>query len=124
MDHATIQDFETGAYTASAARGDVLPAIMRLAAARASAAWTDRAKMVLLVGASCPDDVLDMACSCMPRATEPLLLRAARYMRRALFDVAERDLASAALLDPMDATVLLILAELQRSRPRRVRASA
>jgi hypothetical protein len=114
---------EISAYMSSAARGDVLPVVMRLAAARASAAWTDRATIVLAVGPACRADALDTACEFMPRATEPLLLRAARAMsratcapnasaRRALLDAARNDLSSASLLDPMDATVRVLLAEL------------
>ena len=114
---------EISAYMSSASRGDVLPAVMRLAQARAAAAWTDRATMVLAVGPACRPEALDTACEFMPRATEPLLLRAARAMsratgaptaheRRALLEAARTDLSSASLLDPMDATVRVLLAEL------------
>lgn len=119
----TIGTEEISAYMSSAARGDVLPVVMRLAQARSAAAWTDRATIVLAVGPACLPAALETACEFMPRATEPLLLRAARAMsratcaknaaeRHALLDAARNDLSSASLLDPMDATVRVLLAEL------------
>jgi hypothetical protein len=118
---------EISAYMGGAARGDVLPIVMRLAASRANAAWTERATLVLAIGPACHPEALDTACAFMPRATEPLLLRAARSLsrangsttiadRRAWLTYAQNDLASASLLDPMDATVRVLLAEISGPR--------
>ncbi|MCW5834275.1 MAG: hypothetical protein KIS78_17890, partial [Labilithrix sp.] len=62
---------EIAAYAEAAKRGDVLPACMRLVAARVRGAWADRASMALVVGPACRADALEMACAFMPRAVEP-----------------------------------------------------
>ena len=114
---------ETVGYASAGARGDVLPVCMRLSAARVEAQWALRAALTREVGPRCPEEVLDRACSLMPDAPEPRLLRAARSIRiaatagcnsarRAWLDFARRDLLDAARLDPMDATARSMLAEL------------
>jgi len=88
--------------------------------------------MALVVGPACRRDALDMACALMPRAVEPRLLRAAASMAMAAHAVravdrgawlasARTDLDDAARIDPCDATVRVLLAELARSTtaPRR-----
>lgn len=114
---------ETIGYASACKRGDVLPACMRLASARAEAQWELRAALVREVGPVCPQDVLDRACAFMPDAPEPRLLRAARSIaaaatisccasRRAWLAFARHDLLDAARLDPMDPTVRGMLADL------------
>ena len=114
---------ESTAYAAAARRGDVLPVCMRLSMARADAAWSHRLVLVRQVGPACPQEVLDRACALMPDAPEVRLLRAARsiaiaaastccQMRRAWVAFAHHDLLDAARLDPMDATVRAMLADL------------
>ena len=61
----------TTGYASAAQRGDVLPACMRLATARAEAQWAVRAAMIREVGAARPQEVLDGACAFMPDAPEP-----------------------------------------------------
>ncbi len=124
---ATVASEETmraaTGYASAAQRGDVLPACMRLATARAEAQWALRAAMVRVVGAASPQEVLDRACAFMPDAPEPRLLRAARSIavaaimtccasRRAWLAFARRDLCDAARLDPMDPTARGMLADL------------
>lgn len=114
---------ETVAYRAAAARGDVLPVCMRLTAARAEAEWELRAELVREVGPVCQEAAIDRACSFMPDAPEPRLLRAARSLamaaqstccsqRRAWLVYAHWDLETAARLDPMDATARAMIADL------------
>jgi len=114
---------ETVGYTSAARRGDVLPVCMRLSAARADAAWAYRLELTREAGPACPQDVLDRACSFMPDAPEPRLLRAARSIaiaattaccstRGAWLAFARHDLLDAARLDPMDATVRAMLYDL------------
>lgn len=114
---------DASGYAAAARRGDVLPVCMRLSVARADAAWSQRLVLVRQVGPACPQEVLDRACTLMPDAPEPRLLRAARSiaiagastccsMRRAWVAFAHHDLLEAARLDPMDATVRAVLADL------------
>ena len=118
-----IQHAEVIAYTAAAARGDVLPVCIRLTSARADADWSLRSRLVLEVGRACEPVALDRACSFMPDAPEPRLLRAARATaaaeatpcastRRAWLACAHEDLTIAARLDPMDPTARSFLAEL------------
>ncbi len=118
-----IQHAEVIAYAAAAARGDVLPVCIRLTSARADADWSLRSRLVVEVGAACEPVALDRACSFMPDAPEPRLLRAARAMaaaeatpcastRRAWLACAYEDLAVAARLDPMDPTARSFLSEL------------
>ncbi len=118
-----VQHAEAIAYAAAAARGDVLPVCMRLTSARADADWALRSHLVRKVGPACEPVALDRACSFMPDAPEPRLLRAARAMaaaavtpcastRRAWLACAHQDLALAAHLDPMDPTARALLAEL------------
>ncbi len=118
-----IQHAEVTAYSAAAARGDVLPVCMRLTSARADADWSARSHLVLKVGPACEAVALDRACSFMPDAPEPRLLRAARAMaaaeatpcaatRRAWLACAREDLTVAARLDPMDPTARAFLAQL------------
>ena len=118
-----IQHAEVIAFAAAAARGDVLPVCMRLTSARADADWGLRSHLVRKVGPACEPVALDRACSFMPDAPEPRLLRAARAMaaaeatpcastRRAWLGCAHEDLAVAARLDPMDPTARSFLAEL------------
>ena len=118
-----IQHAEVIAYSAAAARGDVLPACIRLTSARAEADWSLRSQLVRKVGPTCEPVALDRACSFMPDAPEPRLLRAARAMaaaeatacastRRAWLVCAREDLTVAARLDPMDPTARGLLAEL------------
>jgi hypothetical protein len=114
---------EVIAYAAAAGRGDVLPVCMRLTAARAEADWSLRARLVRQVGPACEPVALDRACSFMPDAPEPRLLRAARAVasaaatpcaatRRAWLGCAHEDLVTAVRLDPMDPTARALLAEL------------
>jgi hypothetical protein len=114
---------ETIGYTAAARRGDVLPVCMRLSTTRANAEWAHRLVLTREVGPACPQEVLDRACSFMPDAPEPRLLRAARSIaiaaavtccttRRAWLAFARHDLLEAARLDPMDPTVRSMLADL------------
>lgn len=111
------------AYAAAARRGDVLPGCLRLSAARAEADWTLRALLIRTVGPVSPQAALDRACTFMPDAPEPRLLRAARSLaaaaatacpstRRAWLAFAHDDLRTAVHLDPMDATARVLLAEL------------
>lgn len=110
-------------YSAAAGRGDVLPICLRLANARTEAEWETRFELVSNVGPACRPDLLARACDLMPNATEPRLLRAARALalaevsssscvKRACFESARKDLSEAARIDPMDATVRAMLAEL------------
>lgn len=114
---------ETIGYASAGKRGDILPACMRLASARAEAQWALRAAMVREVGAASPQEILDRACAFMPDAPEPRLLRAARSIavaatvtcrarRRAWLAFARHDLLDAARLDPMDPTARGMLADL------------
>ena len=109
-------------YGASARRGDVLPLIFRLTSARADAEWFVREVLTRQVGPECPAEILDRACSLMPEAPEPRLLRAARSiananaaarsdLRDAWLTFARHDLRDAARLDPMDPTVRALLAD-------------
>lgn len=118
-----IEHAEVIAYAAAAARGDVLPVCMRLTSARADAEWSLRSQLVRKVGPACEPAALDRACSFMPDAPEPRLLRAARAMaaaaatpcaatRRAWLACAREDLVVAARLDSMDPTARSFLAEL------------
>lgn len=103
----TLPPCEIEVFVVSAARGDVFPACLRLAQARADQAWGDRLNIALAVGPVCPATVLDMACSYMPHATEPRLLRAAASLRLAAMatDDEERDLYNdAARRDLLDAS--------------------
>lgn len=114
---------EIEVFTVSAAKGDVFPACIRLAQARTDGAFLDRLNIALAVGPACPVSVLDMACRYMPRATEPLLLRACASLRlaamavdadeRDLFnDAARRDLLEIIALDFGDATARALVFEL------------
>lgn len=114
---------ESLGYAAAARRGNVLPVCMRLTDARADADWARRMVLVREVGPACPPPVLDRACSLMPDAPEPRLLRAARSVaiastvtcgstRRAWLAFARHDLLDAARLDPMNSTARTLLAEL------------
>lgn len=114
---------EITAYASAARRGDVLPACMRLTTARAEADWELRDQLVRLVGPECAPDALDRACSFMPDAPEPRLLRAGRSMAiaastscdsmsRAWLAYAQADLLEAARLDTMDPTARGLLAEI------------
>lgn len=114
---------EVLAYASAARRGDVLPAVMRLATARAEAEWTLRSRLVREVGPATPQASLDMACSFMPDAPEPRLLRAARSIaiaaatscasaRDRWLAFAHDDLMTAARLDAMDPTARGMLADL------------
>ena len=114
---------ETIGYASAGRRGDVLPVCMRLSSARAEAQWALRTALTREVGPVCPEEVLDRACSFMPDAPEPRLLRAARSIavaagiaccatRRAWLAFARHDLLDAARLDPMDPTARGMLAEL------------
>jgi hypothetical protein len=118
-----IKAHEVAAYVETARRGDVLPTCMRLETARVASAWADRATIALAVGPACPFHVLDTACTFMPRAAEPRLLRAAASIvaariakiaaeRAAWITRASRDLDDAARIDPGDATVLVLRGEL------------
>lgn len=120
MTHAEIV-----AYAQMVERGDILPACMRLVAARADESWSDRTAMCLAVGPACRLDALELACEMMPRATEPRLLRAAAKLvfathtplwadRAVLFMSAHEDLEHAAQLDPEDMTARALFAELAR----------
>jgi len=119
----SILDTEVVAYTVAARRGDVLPVCMRLTEARAEAAWALRANLVRQAGPASPQASLDQACSFMPDAPEPRLLRAARSIaiaattscpcsRSRWLTFAHDDLVTAARLDPMDPTALGMLADL------------
>lgn len=121
----TLTQAEITAHAAMASRGDILPACMRLVGARAASAWSDRTSMALVVGPACRRDVLDMACSLMPRAVEPRLLRAAAFMAAAQrststmdrdqwLAAARRDLDEATRLDASDVSVCVLYAELAR----------
>lgn len=110
-------------YSAAAGRGDVLPICLRLANARTEADWRSRRELVSSVGPACRPELLARACELMPNATEPRLLRAARALalanvsgsagvRRACLESARKDLEEAARIDPMDATVRAMLADL------------
>lgn len=114
-------------YSSAAARGDVLPICLRLANMRTEAEWEGRAELVSSVGPACRPDLLARACDLMPNAAEPRLLRAARALaladvsgsysiKRACFESARKDLAEAARIDPMDATVRAMLSELVGSQ--------
>lgn len=116
---------EIFAYAKTAERGDILPACMRLALARADGSWSDRAALCMVVGPACRIDALEMACAFMPRAAEPRLLRAAAKIvfagyaprsidRDALLHSARCDLDEASHLDPSDVTARVLLAELAR----------
>jgi len=120
-----ISPAEMTAYASMVERGDILPACMRLVAARADESWSDRTAMCLAVGPVCRLDALETACEMMPRATEPRLLRAAAKLvfathtphwsdRAVLFMSAHEDLEHAAHLDPDDVTARVLLAELAR----------
>ena len=114
-------------YSSAAARGDVLPVCLRLANMRTEAEWQGRLELVESVGPACRPELLARACDLMPNAAEPRLLRAARALaiadvsasssiKHACFESARKDLAAAARIDPMDATVRAMLSELVGSQ--------
>jgi hypothetical protein len=114
---------ELTAYRAAAARGDVLPACMRLTTARAEGEWRYRLELARAVGPACPETTLDLACSFMPDAPEPRLFRAARSIaiaersacprtRDSWRGFAQRDLVDVLRLDARDATARALLREL------------
>ena len=113
IDEQAALNAETIGYGAAARRGDVLPLVMRLTAARQDAEWRERLVLTRQVGPACPQAVIDRACAFMPEAPEPRLLRAARSIaianaltcssaRAAWLAFARHDLLDAARLDPMD----------------------
>lgn len=124
---AAASEAEIIGYASPAQRGDVLPICMRLSVARSHAEWEARFDLVKGVGPACRPDALATACHLMPNATEPRLLRAARALavaeatgieatRQACFASAKKDLADAARIDPMDATVRAMLVDLVGSQ--------
>jgi hypothetical protein len=125
MPASSLERGELAAFVELARRGDILPVCIKLAEVRTASAWQDRVTMALAAGPVCRSEVLDLGCALMPRATEPRLLRATASMhvavhttcaveREAHLGSARCDLDEAALLDPSDVTVRLLLVELAR----------
>ena len=123
IDEQVTLKAETIGYGAAARRGDVLPLVMRLAAARQEAEWPRRLVLTRQLGPACPQAVIDQACAFLPEAPEPRLLRAARSIaianalcgsstRASWLAFARHDLLEASRLDPMDPTVRALLADL------------
>lgn len=104
---------DANAYACAAARGDILPVILRLAELRHRRESAEHLALVEAVGPSCQPAAIDRACALMRRAPEIRLLRAAASLRHAAIaptdDVrgaflasAAEDLHAAIALDPTD----------------------
>lgn len=119
---------EATAYAIAAARGDILPVILRLAELRHRRECAEHLALVEAVGPSCQPSAIDRACALMHRAPEIRLLRAMASLRHAAIapteDVAAAYLASAAedlhvaiALDPTDPTARTLASALADRQP-------
>jgi hypothetical protein len=109
---------EISAFSACGTRGDVMPICFWLTQAAHDGQWEDHARVIRAVGPACDRDALHRACTLMPRASEPKLLRAAAILadlragREADLELAWRDLVEVAGRSPHDRTAHVLLTEL------------
>jgi hypothetical protein len=113
-----LGDAEITALSVCAARGDVIRICFWITQAAHDGRRAMLDRIVREVGPRCVRDALHRACTLMPRAPEPRLLRAAAILadlragRPACPTVAWRDLVEVSCLMPHDPTASALLAEL------------